>query len=320
MPAWPLYDPASQPSESKTPLPAPPPWRRAGDERAKVVAATFRPAREVVEAVNAALFLRRPLLVTGKPGTGKSSLAYHLAQQLALGPVLRWNIHSRSTLQEGLYQYDALGRLQHVQQQQARGDGSAAHPPDEAAELALFLSLGPLGAALASPNAPRALLIDEIDKSDIDLPNDLLNVLDSGSFEIPELRRLEKTHPEVTLRTGEGEPVQIKGGWVRFSEFPVIVLTSNGERDFPAPFLRRCVQCTIPEPGLTELRDIVAAHFPKLGDAALPLIERFLRERGSAALATDQLLNAQFLLHDPAHGFSADDEDRLLKTVFRSLD
>lgn len=319
---WPLYDPSAQPRKTKAKLPDPPPWRRPGAQRTKVIAQTFCPGPEVVEAVNASLFLRRPLLVTGKPGTGKTSLAYHVAAQLALGPVLRWNIHSRSTLQEGLYQYDALARLQHIQQLKTRSAAERASRSKaaEADELALFLSLGPLGAALASPEAPRALLIDEVDKSDIDLPNDLLNVLDTGNFEIPELQRVASRTPSVELPTPDGERVVVNQGRVAFTEFPFIVMTSNSERDFPAPFLRRCVQCSIPEPGLAELTEIVAAHFPDDGEASQELIARFIRERGNVALATDQLLNARFMARGAASGFTKDEEDRLLKTLFRRLD
>jgi MoxR-like ATPase len=138
--------------------------------------------------------LRRPLLVTGPPGSGKSSLAYAVARELRLGPVLRWNITSRATLHDGLYQYDPLSRLY------AAGRAAAREvPPDDELPtdggLQDHLRLGPLGTALLPYGRPRALLIDEIDKCDLDLPNDLLNILEEGQYEIPELVRAARHTP-----------------------------------------------------------------------------------------------------------------------------
>jgi MoxR-like ATPase len=140
---------------------------------------------EVQRAINSALILRRALLVTGKPGVGKSSLAYAVAYELRMGPVLKWPISSRSKVKSGLYEYDAVGRLQ------AGGD----------AEIGDFLRLGPLGSALYPTRWPRVLLIDELDKGDIDLPNDLLNVLEDGHFEIPELARAKEQAVAVNPRS-----------------------------------------------------------------------------------------------------------------------
>src|SRR5262249_51923874 len=175
-----------------TRLPAPPPWRRSARLTTAVMpergdaffdaeaqrAQPFRPSPEMILAVNAALYLRRPLLLTGKPGTGKSTLIAKVAHELKLGPVLRWSITSRTTVRGGVYEYDAVGRLQ------ASPPGSPAPP------VSKYLTLGPLGTALAARSWPRPLLIDEIDKSDLDLANDLLNVIEEGTYEIPELRRL----------------------------------------------------------------------------------------------------------------------------------
>src|SRR5262245_57077550 len=211
---------------------------------------TYQATEEQIRLVNAALYLRRPLLITGKPGVGKSALAYAVAYQLKLGPVLRWSITSRSTLTEGLYRYDAIGRLQEVQLN-----------PKQVPDISKYLRLGPLGTALLPSDKPRVLLIDEIDKSDIDLPNDLLNIFEEGEYEIPELARLPAIDQPVPVREFQSDnKVKIDKGKVRCTTFPVVVLTSNGERDFPAPFLRRCLRLYIKPPDDKELARIVDAH------------------------------------------------------------
>ena len=312
MQKWPIYQPGKH-ANKPVALPPAPPWRTPGIDRSKVLAETFRPHADVVDAINVALFLRRPLLVTGRPGTGKSTLIHSVARSLGLGEVISWHIHSRSTLKDGLYSYDALGRLQHLQQLQLQQQTANRKSPVDS-DISPFIVLGPLGTALAS-RQPRALLIDEIDKSDVDLPNDLLNVLDNGSFVIPELQRLEGSRT-VEVNTSEGEQAQIKQGQVRFAEFPVIVMTSNGERDFPAPFLRRCVQCTVAEPSKLELHAILKAHFGQQGSEEL--ITKFLARREEGTLATDQLLNAQHLMRT-AEDLNAQDEQRLLDVLYKSL-
>ena len=328
MSEWMIYDPNAAARTKKTKLPDPPPWRRPGKERENVMAATFLARADVVEAVNAALLLRRPLLITGKPGTGKSSLIYSVAAKLALGKVLVWSINSRSTLREGLYQYDALARLQHLQEVQTRSAQTASRTQrvkrvnsdteQRGSDLDLFLTLGPLGAALASKRAPRALLIDEIDKSDIDLPNDLLDVLDRGRFVIPELSRIAKEYSDIDICAPDDEVVPVHNGEIEFAEFPFIVMTSNGERDFPAPFLRRCVQCHIPEPDEADLARIVAAHFPGHSAKVADLICKFVRRRSEIPLATDQVMNAVHLLGRDDQ-FSDADEEKLLRTLFQPL-
>ena len=108
---------------------------------------------------------------------------------------------------------------------------------------------------------PRVLIIDEIDKSDINLPNDLLNLFEEGKFEIPELARIAKEKKEVEVRTYDGFDVPIREGKVSCHNFPLIILTNNGERDFPPPFLRRCLRLTMPyDPDAKALKEIVKAH------------------------------------------------------------
>jgi MoxR-like ATPase len=247
----------------------------------------------VKSAVNAALHLRRPLLLTGAAGSGKSSLADLVARELGLGPVLKWHISSKTTVTDGLYSYESLDRLRASQ----AGDDAAPE---------LFVKLGPLGTALAC-GSTRVVLIDEIDKGDIDLPGDLLHTLEGGMFEIPVLSRRRG-------EDGTGDDYEVSGwddsgclvsrdGTVKCTpeNFPVIVLTSNGERVFAPPFLRRCVRIDIGVPDEAALRDIVTAHLkeahdfeeddPVLSDRDGELIGQFAgRLKAAEQLAINQIL------------------------------
>lgn len=181
---WQIFKGSDQ-SHSVEKWPEPPPWRnfKQGQQQ-KPPRETFQANDKVINAVNMAIYLHRPLLVTGKPGTGKSSLARAIASELELGEILHWPINTRSTLQEGLYYYDAIARLQEAQLN--------LNPQQEVKlNIGDYIRLGPLGTAMCSTEKPRVLLIDEIDKSDIDLPNDLLNIFEEGYFLIEELRRLK---------------------------------------------------------------------------------------------------------------------------------
>lgn len=267
---------------------------------------------QIIDAVNAALHLRRPLLVTGPAGTGKSSLIHAVAHELQLGPVLEWSITSRSTLREGLYEYDALGRLQAIQAR-AENDG---HVP-----VADYVALGPLGTALLPAQWPKALLIDEIDKADLDLPNDLLHVFEEGRFTIEELRRDSAGSASVSTYKGsygkQGKQ-EIKAGEVACTVFPFVVLTNNGERDFSAPFLRRCIRLDIASPQKETLVEIVKAHLgPKLSVSVDHEAAEFMNKRGEKKLSTDQLLNAVYLLERT--GFSDDEKSALLKLLYKDL-
>jgi MoxR-like ATPase len=296
----------------------------------------FQASREEAEMVNAALYLRRPLLVTGDPGTGKSSLAYAVAHQLDLGEVLYWPVTTRSTLQEALYAYDAIGRLQETDLFHRFGKaGTASDPagggPEEGAQtsdrcdcdppdIGQFITLGPLGTALLPSERPRVLLIDEIDKSDIDLPNDLLNVFEEGGFDIPELKRMAERQAEISVFTCDDRKATVRNGRILCRAFPFVALTSNRERELPAPFLRRCLRLDIPRPDETKLERIVRAHFPEADaetlERANALISRFLEDgENGKLLSTDQLLNAVFLA---ARGIDMDREE-LRKVVMRDL-
>ena len=308
---WHIFQGTRQPHDGIERLPAPPSWRpfskpEVGTKKRKR-GEDYQARPEEIDLVNAALYLRRPLLVTGKPGTGKTSLAYAVAHELQLGEVLYWPITTRTTLKDGLYRYDAIGRAQDAQPGK-----------DTLKEIGKYIQLGGLGTALQPskrfPTKPRVLLIDEIDKGDIDLPNDLLHVLEEGKFEIPELVRIaDKALETVDVRTAftddseatyeDGKTAIVKGR-VQCDAFPFVILTSNGEREFPPPFLRRCLRLDMREPERPELERIVRAHFrDRSGEPDLQfeqeaeaLITQFLAKRKDGDLATDQLLNAIYLV------------------------
>ena len=175
--------------------------------------------------------------------------------------MLRWTITSRSMLRDGLYSYDAIGRLQDVNLTPPRLSGEDSPDRDPMATIGDYVRFGPLGTALLPYERPRVLLIDEIDKGDIDLPNDLLGIFESPEYSIDELARIADREPEVAVLTADGEDrVTVRGGRVRCREFPLVILTSNGEREFPPAFLRRCLRVRLRTPDRRQLADIVTRH------------------------------------------------------------
>ncbi len=184
-------------------------------------------------AVNAAVALERPLLVKGEPGTGKTELARQVAASLGL-PILEWHIKSTTKAQQGLYEYDAVSRLRDSQLGDARVN-----------DVANYIRRGKLWQAFTAPGRV-VLLIDEIDKADIEFPNDLLQELDRMEFHVYE--------------TGET---------VRAQHRPVVIITSNNEKELPDAFLRRCFFHYIRFPDMATMKAIVGVHFPGLKEALL---------------------------------------------------
>ncbi|MCR3753835.1 AAA family ATPase [Lentzea californiensis] len=268
-----------------------------------------------LDVVNAALYLRRPLLLTGRPGVGKSSLAWKVARELRLGRVLRWSITSRTTLNSGLFDYDAIGRVQAAASQAQSGDR-------EEVSIGEFVRLGPLGTAFLPGRLPRVVLIDELDKSESDLPNDLLSIFEDGEFVIPELARVRNQMREVTVHTNDPNgTATVVDGRVGCRAFPIVVMTSNGEREFPPAFLRRVLQLEIKDSTVEQLAAMVANH---LLDAKGEHRERLVREfidksRAEGGLPADRLLDAVYLATSGAYQPDGVAWQRLLDALWRRL-
>ncbi|OLT26631.1 hypothetical protein BJF83_20510 [Nocardiopsis sp. CNR-923] len=373
---WQIFSGSKTQSPSKIwDLPPPPPWRafkqepgirsheyfgypsvRKGEEtgpegasaQSTFAATSYEANDETVAKVNTALYLRRPLLVTGPPGSGKSTLAEVVAHELRLGDVLTWAITSRVTLRDGLYRYDPIGRLYSAQENRAPRE-----PGRLPENIGAHIRLGPLGTALLPFDVPRVLLIDEIDKSDIDLPNDLLTIFEKGYYEIPELMRAqtasdrERPHSgttgekgaadedqHVTVMTADGTRVAtIESGRVQCHAFPLVIMTSNGERTFPPAFIRRCIKLQLDIPrDKDKLGAIVRNHLEldaptrahgksATGSAELDaLIDSFLKKmKKNEQLATDQLLNAAYMSQSVSGKADEDTRERITDQIMHSL-
>jgi MoxR-like ATPase len=204
---------------------------------------------ELRDAVNVTIALQRPLLVKGEPGTGKTLLAHNIARALDK-PLLVWNIKSTTKAKDGLYIYDTVQRLNDAR----FGDGDVS-------DIKRYIRPGCLGQAFTAEEQV-VLLIDEVDKADIEFPNDLLNELDEMSFYV--------------LETDE---------WIVAKHRPIVIITSNAEKELPDAFLRRCVFHYIDFPGRELMADIVHVHYPTLEDDLLEqVLERFYALRQVDAL------------------------------------
>ncbi|MBU6194462.1 MAG: MoxR family ATPase [Burkholderiales bacterium] len=242
---------------------------------------------DLMLAVNAAITLQRPLLVKGEPGTGKTMLAEQVAAALKL-PLLQWHIKSTTKAQQGLYEYDAVSRLRDSQLSDA---DSAAKVRD----IRNYIVKGTLWQAFES-EAPVALLIDEIDKADIEFPNDLLRELDRMEFYVYETREL-----------------------IKAKHRPLVFITSNNEKELPDAFLRRCFFHYIKFPEPTTMQKIVDVHFPGIKQELLSAAMRtFFEVRNLPGLkkkpSTSELLDWLRLLvaEDLAPELLASKDDKVI--------
>lgn len=188
---------------------------------------------DLMSVVDAAVALGRPLLVKGEPGTGKTQLAHAVAQALGR-PLLSWHVKSTTKAADGLYQYDVVHRL-----------NDSRFGDHDVSDVGRYIKLGVLGQAFTA-DEPTVVLIDEVDKADLEFPNDLLRELDEMAFHIPET--------DVTISA---------------KHRPVTIITSNAEKELPDAFLRRCVFHYLAFPDAERMADIVAVHHPDLDDALL---------------------------------------------------
>lgn len=277
---------------------------------------------KTINLINAALYLQKPILVKGPAGVGKSSLAYAIASQLSLGNVIVWPITSHSTIKDALYKYEILRHLAAITTKPVGSDNKKV-------EVGEFFTLKQLGAALVATNGdkPRVLLIDEIDKADMDLPNDLLHVLEYGRFKIDEWMQ---ENQNFKVRNFEDnlliKDAVDKGGWVNAKKYPVIIMTSNGEREFSAPFLRRCITIELKLPSKEKLEKIVRRHYEgwvldkpnghELLDSAIEKLIGEFHERSSqnsnVGLPTDKLLSAVHLF---LNNMENDPDSPLMQTI-----
>jgi MoxR-like ATPase len=246
---------------------------------------------DLMMAVNASIALSRPLLIKGEPGTGKTQLALEIARSLGR-PLLEWHIKSTSKAQQGLYEYDAVSRLRDSQ----LGDAKVK-------DISNYIVKGKLWEAFDADVQP-VLLIDEIDKADIEFPNDLLRELDRMEFYVYETRELIKARHR-----------------------PIMLITSNNEKELPDAFLRRCFFHYIRFPDAETMTKIVAVHYPKLKQELLSeALAAFFRLRETPALrkkpSTSELLDWIKLLvaeDIPPEALRADDPKKSLPPLFGAL-
>jgi len=252
---------------------------------------TYVATEDLRLAVNAAITLERPLLIKGEPGTGKTQLAEEVARGLGM-PLLEWHIKSTTKAQQGLYEYDAVSRLR---------DSQLGDP--KVHDIANYIVPGMLWQAFAS-ETPVVLLIDEIDKADIEFPNDLLRELDRMEFYVYETRQLIKARQR-----------------------PLVFITSNNEKDLPDAFLRRCFFHYIRFPDKDTMEQIVAVHYPGIKKALLKeALEAFFAVREVPGLkkkpSTSELLDwLKLLLAEdiPPEALRTDDRRSIIPPLHGAL-
>jgi MoxR-like ATPase len=214
----------------------------------------YLPSKELADAVNVALMLGQPLLLTGEPGTGKTQLASHIAHFFDLEAPLIFNVQTSSTANELFYKYDALGHFQYNQ------NNKATLLPEELEQK--FIHYNALGQAIRMKKR-MVVLIDEIDKAPRDLPNDILYAIEQLSFRVPEINGFFQSEPKFR---------------------PIIVLTSNSEKNLPDAFMRRVVYFHIPFPSADELLKILRRKTIELSEEDLNILIRHFREVRDAKL------------------------------------
>ena len=241
----------------------------------------------LMSVVNAAVALRRPLLVKGEPGTGKTLLASSVAEALGM-PMVGWHVKSTTKAEHGLYHYDVVQRLNDSR----FGDGAVA-------DIGKYIRPGVLWRAFAAEE-PCVLLIDEIDKADIEFPNDLLRELDEMAFHVPEINKtISAVHR------------------------PVVIITSNAEKELPDAFLRRCVFHYISFPDRARMERIVRVHHPDLDQAILDIaLEKFFAFRKGTAYrkppSTSELMDwLSVLVHAGIDAERLRSEDPFLGVLFK---
>src|SRR4051812_21093127 len=246
---------------------------------------------DLMMAVNAAITLARPLLIKGEPGTGKTQLAQEIARSLGC-PLFEWHIKSTSKAQQGLYEYDAVSRLRDSQLGEAK-----VH------DIGNYIVKGRMWQAFESETQP-VLLVDEIDKADIEFPNDLLHELDRMEFYVHETRQ-----------------------WVKARHRPIIIITSNNEKELPDAFLRRCFFHYIRFPDTATMERIVDVHFPSLKKELLAeALTAFFKVREMPGLkkkpSTSELLDwLKLLLAEdiPPEALRSDDAKKSIPPLYGAL-
>lgn len=265
---------------------------------------------ELIEAVNLGLFLRRPLLLEGEPGCGKTRLANAVAFELGL-PLKTIHVRSTSRARDLLYTFNAVGRLYDIQERAAAATLAAVDAGRSSIKVVeereRFVEYRELGEAirLSANDTPSVVLIDEIDKADIDFPNDLLDVLDRMRFAVDEVPGLEVD------ALGQGTRAE------RREVLPIVIVTSNREKELPAPFLRRCLYTFIPFPEEGVLRAIIERHSGKEIDSLVEIaLRRFWELRDQSAFRWRKLPGTSELLDWLA---SVEEDSRVKKMVAKDL-